>query len=773
LYSAERGMSSTSLEIKGGTIKDNYMQTQDNQKDIVHEFPNNLYLDYLTDKDYNRIMISKDGITEGTEIGVTASAISAYSPRTFTRSASSDYSVYFKSDDPAYKISEKSDHSLELTAEDEALAEVKQKIDLAGKATLKIDQLVQEARTAYDALSEEQKGKLNYAVVKLLEDTETKVWFHSKSIYGAGTKDKPYQLVQDSQIGLLAEYMRTKKDSLKGKYFQLRTDVCTGVEKIEDVIGKVSEDEIIPFAGYFDGMGHTIGIKITAQTVNGTGFFAHNKGIIQNLNLSGEISSGNMDYAGGIAGKNEGQILNCTSLVKTGGKDYVGGIAGSNCETGVINGCVNTENITGTGTHVGAIAGENKGIISECSYRKTTDINAGLWGAGGTQEDGEGIASTDTIHVHTECRETVCSADGEHKNHPDTNLHVWKPWSEKYTFPKEPGYYCLTTDVTGAWVPQQSINLCLNGHIIKGQLPGPIITNKKELVLTDCSSTVHKFSALDNQAWSLSEEHGTEELTGGCITGAFGTDGCAVKNDSDLSIYHINIVGNVAHAPDGEGAGLKNMQPYGNEIKMYSGTIIGNWAVRGAGVYNEKSFIMYGGTIARNQATEVGGGIFCSRSAPELCIYGGKIIDNVAKRGGGIFSGDGSDGSYTGALKVVVADAEITGNRASENGAGIYIGICPLQVAGSPRIYENFVVDENNKERASNVYLFKELQSTHLNDSEGTLNKDARIGITVDQERLEQVDKSHPMKLGFGHGSWWKNCTDTFISDLPSAFARL
>ena len=202
--------------------------------------------------------------------------------------------------------------------------------------------------------------------------------------------------------------MREKEVGLKGKYFELIEDIREDIGKWNYLMGKLYESNgVIPFEGHFDGRGYTIGIKITENTVKGAGLFVHNKGVIQNLNVAGEISPEDISYKGeiegigGIAGINDGQIINCTSLVKVSGTGNVGGIAGFNSETGVIRGCTSTDNITGSGSYVGAIAGQNKGIVKECSYRKNADINTNLSAVGDTQADAEGITSTDTMHIHT------------------------------------------------------------------------------------------------------------------------------------------------------------------------------------------------------------------------------------------------------------------------------------------------------------------------------------------------------------------------------------
>lgn len=79
------------------------------------------------------------------------------------------------------------------------------------------------------------------------------------------------------------------------------------------------------------------------------------------------------------------------------------------------------------------------------------------------------------------------------------------------------------------------------------------------------------------------------------------------------------------------------------KLIMYGGTITGNKAQTGGGVYIDRwcNFEMYGGTVKENTATEhEGGGIYTA--APDAKITAGNILNNTSKTttdwgGGGIF----------------------------------------------------------------------------------------------------------------------------------------
>ena len=187
--------------------------------------------------------------------------------------------------------------------------------------------------------------------------------------------------------------------------------------------------------------------------------------------------------------------------------------------------------------------------------------------------------------THDHC---VCGAD-----HVDTGSHrdssrPWKPWTPvsngQVQWPDKGNvYYYLTGDVTisKTWeVPEVngSIVLCLNGHRITMEGPGPAIevngistSRKTYLTITDCTGE-------------------------GTITHSGGAKGPAVK-----------------------------VGEYG-EFTMYGGSITGNHATdNGGGVYVDGALKMYGGAITGNSAAESGGGVYVG-SRLGVYVYVG---DNV------------------------------------------------------------------------------------------------------------------------------------------------
>ncbi|MBR4303770.1 MAG: Ig-like domain-containing protein [Clostridia bacterium] len=151
-----------------------------------------------------------------------------------------------------------------------------------------------------------------------------------------------------------------------------------------------------PFAGSFDGGGHTVsGMYIDGGEYSG--FFGYSRGDIRNLNVgTSQISGGR--YIGGLCAYSEsGIIMDCFSSAEiTAGADtlYTGGICGYNKGGAVIN-CVNMGTIRGV-SDIGGICGASHDTVYNCtnsgSITSTGDHIGGICGwsyysiSGGTNE---------------------------------------------------------------------------------------------------------------------------------------------------------------------------------------------------------------------------------------------------------------------------------------------------------------------------------------------------------------------------------------------------
>ena len=128
------------------------------------------------------------------------------------------------------------------------------------------------------------------------------------------------------------------------------------------------------FAGTFEGGGHSIN-NMTVTNTACAGLFGFLHGTVQNLSVSGSVSSGGgYNYAGGIAGYNTetGNIINCKYQGEISGTDsivYAGGLVGLN--KGAVKNCYNTGTVTAISSYdnyAGGLAGYNRdnGTVINC-----------------------------------------------------------------------------------------------------------------------------------------------------------------------------------------------------------------------------------------------------------------------------------------------------------------------------------------------------------------------------------------------------------------------
>ncbi len=176
------------------------------------------------------------------------------------------------------------------------------------------------------------------------------------------------------EIGTVKDLEILRKNCTLDSWSSGKTVILT-----EDIDLTGSGFEPIPyFSGVFDGQGHSV----TGMTDQGDGsvigFFRYvgEGAIVRNLHVSGKNTpGGSACILGGIAGDNAGMILDCSFEGTVTGKRSVGGIAGINHESGVISGCTVQGEITAE-HEAGGIAGQNGGRIA--SSRNDGAVNTSL-----------------------------------------------------------------------------------------------------------------------------------------------------------------------------------------------------------------------------------------------------------------------------------------------------------------------------------------------------------------------------------------------------------
>lgn len=164
------------------------------------------------------------------------------------------------------------------------------------------------------------------------------------------------------------------------------------------------------FSGTFDGNGHTVTLKITANT-NYVGLFSKLAGgaVVKNVITAGTVTATGKNNVGGIAGVADTElgaitISNCKNEAAIKGNKVVGGILGGCTEDDhalTISACANEGNISGT-RNIGGICGtlENAHFIKNCynSGEVTGSTIGGILGRGA-----RGYSSTTDTPILENC----------------------------------------------------------------------------------------------------------------------------------------------------------------------------------------------------------------------------------------------------------------------------------------------------------------------------------------------------------------------------------
>ena len=167
---------------------------------------------------------------------------------------------------------------------------------------------------------------------------------------------------RDIVNGTLTQSIEVDGKTFSGQDRTVNARLAADIELTEDWT-PIANNSTNPYAGTFDGAGHTVSeINVTGGS-NPKGFFGSigtNKAIIKNLTVEGTVDVSY--YAGGIAGYVDGGTIeycvnkiNVTSTTTTGTGGIAGYIAGSGA---TITGCVNFGEIKSYG-YVGGIVGGN------------------------------------------------------------------------------------------------------------------------------------------------------------------------------------------------------------------------------------------------------------------------------------------------------------------------------------------------------------------------------------------------------------------------------
>ena len=235
------------------------------------------------------------------------------------------------------------------------------------------------------------------------------------------------------------------------------------------------------------------------------------------------------------------------------------------------------------------------------------------------------------------------------------------PWGsgegESTSLPAKTGNYYLTSDIklNGAYTPAAgvSINICLDGHVIQqtnGKSPVIKFMNAAEVNIYDCNTEAkHYFKEDATGLWVLqnTSDGADHTVTGGVLTG-----GKNLRTDSGAATDY--------------GGGVCIRSGVAASFGLHGGTICGNAAYYGGGIYNKEAgtVTITNGAVCGNTATTIGGGIMTEGKVLLNAAEGKEIVvtDNVATLGhGGILNYDAEmhvSGKIT--VKDNVCDKKIT-----------------------------------------------------------------------------------------------------------------
>jgi len=184
---------------------------------------------------------------------------------------------------------------------------------------------------------------------------------------GSGTAQDPYQIATAADLIALGE---TPADY--DEHFILTADIdldpnLPGRKVFDKAVipSKPSWEGGIPFAGVFDGNGHTISHLVIAGG-GYLGLFGQlASGVeVKNLGVVDVNITGSSDYVGGLVGRNWGAVAQCYSTGAVNGNSRVGGLVGLN-NGGFVTQCYSTVSARG-GPDVGGLVGGNYGAVTEC-----------------------------------------------------------------------------------------------------------------------------------------------------------------------------------------------------------------------------------------------------------------------------------------------------------------------------------------------------------------------------------------------------------------------
>lgn len=374
-------------------------------------------------------------------------------------------------------------------------------------------------------------------------------------------EDGAYEISNGAQLAWLSEQVNTQKDNV-GRYIGMANQTIRLMEDI-DLSGfdwtPIGNYYYCPFAGSFDGNGHTVRGLSLGTAVNGSqgGLFGCVIGSVSNLNVEADINtSRNATSAGSRQEENGIGIITGTVDHRTfeyNNREYTGSV--ENCSA---KGSLTVIDAHSERFYVGGITGRNNGgnMINNISYAdiKTT-VPAGtspraaetaFVGAIAGYNDGE-IYNTETPLPSTDKTPITLSV-----NSANPNAGVIVGGNSGYIHGIDvtnavggrPVKFVLTKSDSAY---EQDINM----GSIAGRIEGGTISNCSSLfdisyeLISNVDKTVLNYGGIAGSIYA-SDEYG-DPLEGGIITDCTASMYCAMAADS-LEKNIGGIVGNVSNS---------------------------------------------------------------------------------------------------------------------------------------------------------------------------------------------------------------------------------
>ena len=321
-------------------------------------------------------------------------------------------------------------------------------------------------------------------------------------------------------------------------------------------------------------------------------------------------------------------------------------------------------------------------------------------------------------HTHYLCGggECVCNSN------PGCGLVTFTAWDSANSLPTDAGNYYLTDNVTlsSTWTPASGTVLCLNGHSITANGSITAIYVNNAFTLCDC------------------------------------------KGGKDA-------YGQITHTAGMTGSGVNVLS--GGVFHMYGGSISGNTADNGGGVYmGGGQFTMYGGSITKNTATKNGGGVYVNSGCKFDMNGNASVSGNTTTtgNGGGVYVGGGT---FTMNGTASVKDNTASGNKMDQgNGGGVYVYSGTFEMNGSASVSSNKATNtyQRNTTYGGGVYVSNNSTFT-MNDKASITGNTAKNGGGVYASAGEfNMNSTASVTGNIGNGVCVSDRATFTVSDAPT-----